>query len=59
LAFLSGINRVHQIALGVRRYGQVGSLDEVYRYHGLDTDSIVAAALDVLDSAGETPTKKA
>jgi pyruvate dehydrogenase E1 component len=59
LAFLSGINRVHQIALGVSRYGQVGSLDDVYRYHGIDTDSIVAAALDVLGSAGETHTKEA
>ncbi|MFI7004695.1 transketolase-like TK C-terminal-containing protein [Nocardia sp. NPDC050175] len=52
LSFLSGINRVHHIDLGVTRYGQVGSLDEVYRYHGLDTDSIVAAALDVLGTAG-------
>lgn len=58
LAFLAGINRVHHIELGVSRYGQVGSLDEVYRYHGLDTDSIVAAALDVLDLAGETSTKR-
>jgi pyruvate dehydrogenase E1 component len=53
LAFLAGVNRVHHIALGVSRYGQVGSLDDVYRYHGLDTDSIVAAALDVMGAAGE------
>jgi pyruvate dehydrogenase E1 component len=59
LAFLAAVNRVHHIALGVSRYGQVGSLDEVYRYHGLDTDSIIAAALDVLGAAGQTPTKKA
>ncbi|MEV6426314.1 pyruvate dehydrogenase [Nocardia sp. NPDC051463] len=59
LAFLAGVNRVHHIALGVSRYGQVGSLDEVFRYHGLDTDSIVAAALDVLGAAGETATKRA
>ena len=58
LAFLAGINRVHHIALGVSRYGQAGSLDEVYRYHGLDTDSIVAAALDVLGFAGENTMKK-
>jgi pyruvate dehydrogenase E1 component len=58
LAFLAAVNRVHQIALGVSRYGQVGSLDEVYRYHGLDTDSIVAAALDVLGGAGETAVKR-
>jgi pyruvate dehydrogenase E1 component len=59
LAFLAAVNRVHHVALGVSRYGQVGSLDEVYRYHGLDTDSIIAAALDVLGTAGKTPTKKA
>jgi pyruvate dehydrogenase E1 component len=53
LAFLAGVNRVHHIALGVSQYGQVGSLDEVYRYHGLDADSIVAAALDILGAAGE------
>ncbi|OCF84495.1 pyruvate dehydrogenase [Nocardia brasiliensis] len=52
MSFLSGINRVHHIDLGVTRYGQVGSLEEVYRYHGLDADSIVAAALDVLGAAG-------
>ncbi|MFE3280875.1 pyruvate dehydrogenase [Nocardia sp. NPDC059239] len=59
LAFLSGINRVHHIGLGVTRYGQVGSLDEVYRYHGIDTDSIVSAALDVVGAAGQTSPKRA
>lgn len=58
LAFLSTINRVHHIGLGVSRYGQVGSLDEVYRYHGIDIDSIISAALDVVSAAGETPTKR-
>ena len=47
LAFLAGINRVRSTALGVSRFGQVGSLAEVYAYHGIDTDSIVAAALDI------------
>jgi pyruvate dehydrogenase E1 component len=51
LSFLAGIHRVHHVALGVSRYGQVGSLDDVYRYHGIDTDSIVAAALDVVGVA--------
>ncbi|UGT61832.1 transketolase-like TK C-terminal-containing protein [Nocardia asteroides] len=48
LAFLSGINQVRSTALGVSKFGQVGSLDDVYRYHGIDTDSIVRAALDIL-----------
>ncbi|HTI74260.1 MAG TPA: pyruvate dehydrogenase [Mycobacterium sp.] len=49
LAFLPTINGVRGTALGVTRFGQSGGLDEVYRYHGIDVDSIVSAALDVLD----------
>jgi pyruvate dehydrogenase E1 component len=47
LAFLAAINRVRLTSLGVTRFGQSGSLEDVYRYHGLDTDSIVRAALDL------------
>jgi pyruvate dehydrogenase E1 component len=49
LAFLAGIHRVPAVHLGVSKFGQSGDLDSVYRYHGLDTDSVVAAALDLLD----------
>ncbi|MGW9262780.1 transketolase-like TK C-terminal-containing protein [Gordonia terrae] len=48
LAFLAGVNRVASVSLGVSNFGQVGSLDDVYRHHGIDTDSIVRAALDVI-----------
>ena len=47
LAFLATINQVRGTALGVTRFGQSGSLEDVYRYHGIDTDSIVRAALDL------------
>ncbi|MEV6608647.1 pyruvate dehydrogenase [Kutzneria sp. NPDC051319] len=47
LAFLATVNRVASISLGVTRFGQAGSLEDVYRYHGLDADSIVRAALDL------------
>ncbi|MGB7113493.1 MAG: transketolase C-terminal domain-containing protein, partial [Mycobacterium sp.] len=47
LSFISSINRVPSKSLGVSNFGQVGSLDAVYRYHGLDTDSIVRAVLDL------------
>jgi len=47
LAFLSTINQVPTASLGVTRFGQAGSLDDVYRYHGIDTDSIVRATLDL------------
>jgi pyruvate dehydrogenase E1 component len=48
LSFLAGINQVRAVALGVTGFGQVGTLDEVYHYHEIDADSIVCAALDVL-----------
>jgi pyruvate dehydrogenase E1 component len=48
LAFLAGINRVPARHLGVSRFGQVGGLDDVYRLHGIDVESIVSAALDVV-----------
>jgi pyruvate dehydrogenase E1 component len=47
LAFLATINRVPITSLGVTRFGQSGSLDDVYRHHDLDADSIVRAALDI------------
>ena len=47
LSFISSINRVPSKSLGVSNFGQVGSLDAVYRYHGIDTDSIVRAVLDL------------
>ena len=49
LAFLAGINRVPATHLGVTRFGQSGALEDVYRYHGLDTDSIVGVSLDLID----------
>jgi pyruvate dehydrogenase E1 component len=49
LAFLAGVNSVPATHLGVTGFGQSGDLADVYRYHGLDTDSIVAAALDLVD----------
>ncbi|MCZ8381134.1 pyruvate dehydrogenase [Mycobacterium sp. CPCC 205372] len=49
LTFLATINRVPVMSLGVSRFGQVGSLDAVYAYHGIDTDGIVRAALDLVN----------
>jgi pyruvate dehydrogenase E1 component len=47
LAFLATINQVPAITLGVTRFGQSGSIQDVYRYHGIDTDSIIRASLDL------------
>ena len=48
LAFLAGVHGVPARNLGVTRFGQSGDLADVYRYHGIDADSIVRSALDVL-----------
>lgn len=48
LAFLAGVNHVSARHLGVTRFGQSGNLHDVYRHHGIDTESIVRAVLDVL-----------
>lgn len=48
LAFLAGIHRVPAAHLGVSRFGQSGDLESVFRHHGLDADSVVAAALDAI-----------
>jgi pyruvate dehydrogenase E1 component len=49
LTFLAGINQVSTAHLGVTNFGQSGDLDSVYRYHHIDTESIVCAALDLVD----------
>ncbi|POH71750.1 transketolase-like TK C-terminal-containing protein [Arthrobacter glacialis] len=48
LAFLAGVNQVKSRNLGVSHFGQAGSVEDVYRYHGIDVDSIVRATLDVV-----------
>ena len=47
LAFLATINQVPSTTLGVTRFGQSGSIPDVYRYHGVDTDAIIRAGLDL------------
>ncbi|MEU5610889.1 transketolase-like TK C-terminal-containing protein [Streptomyces sparsogenes] len=49
LAFLSTIQNVPVSTLGVTRFGQSGAIEDVYRYHRIDTDSIVTTALDLID----------
>jgi pyruvate dehydrogenase E1 component len=49
LAFLAGGTGTPVACLGVSTFGQGGSLDDVYRLHGLDARSVVGAALDLVD----------
>ena len=48
LAFLGAVNAVPLTPLGVTRFGQSGDLDDVYRHHGIDAETVVGAALDLL-----------
>jgi pyruvate dehydrogenase E1 component len=50
LTFLAAVHGAPVVNLGVDRFGQSGDLTDTYRYHGLDVDSIVAAALDATDA---------
>lgn len=49
LAFLAGIRGVRSVNLGVTEFGQTGTLQELYRLHGIGADAQVAAALDLVD----------
>ncbi|YCK82938.1 pyruvate dehydrogenase [Arthrobacter sp. D3-18] len=51
LAFLANVHQVRSRNLGVDAFGQAGGIDDVYRYHGVDTDSIVRAVLDLAGPA--------
>jgi pyruvate dehydrogenase E1 component len=44
LAWLGSVNGHRCRSLGVEHFGQCGSVDELYRHYGIDTNSIVAAA---------------
>ncbi len=48
LSFLATVNRMPHAALGVAQFGQSGSIEDLYRYNGIDTDSIIRAALDLV-----------
>ncbi|HEY7015695.1 MAG TPA: pyruvate dehydrogenase [Streptosporangiaceae bacterium] len=47
LAFLATINRVPHTALGVTQFGQSGTVEDLYRHHGIHADNIIHAALDL------------
>jgi pyruvate dehydrogenase E1 component len=48
LSFLAGIRGDPQTSLGVSDFGQSGDVDDLYRHFGIDADTIVGAALDLL-----------
>ena len=48
LAFLSAITRTPISFLGVDDFGQSGDVGDLYRHFGIDADTIVGAALDLI-----------
>jgi pyruvate dehydrogenase E1 component len=48
LSFLSGVRCDPITCLGVSDFGQSGDVDDLYRHFGIDADTIVGAALDLL-----------
>jgi pyruvate dehydrogenase E1 component len=53
LSFLAGVNGSRIACLGVDDFGQVGDIDDLYRYYGIDQHTIAGAALDLLDGPFE------
>ncbi|HEU0100709.1 MAG TPA: pyruvate dehydrogenase [Mycobacteriales bacterium] len=49
LAFLAGVRGDALACLGVTTFGESGDLADMHALHGLDVDTIVGAALDLLD----------
>jgi pyruvate dehydrogenase E1 component len=49
LAFLAGAAGAPIACLGVQRFGQSGDIGELYEHHQIDAESVIGAALDLLD----------
>jgi pyruvate dehydrogenase E1 component len=47
LSFLSAVRCAPIACLGVSDFGQSGDVDDLYRYFGIDSDTIVGAAIDL------------
>ena len=52
LSFLSSIRCTPIACLGVSDFGQSGDVDDLYRYFGIDTTTIVSAAIDLIETRG-------
>ena len=49
LTFLGTINGVPTTSLGIDDFGQTGDVSDLYRHFGIDVDTIVGAALDLIE----------
>jgi len=50
LAFLGAVRAMPIASLGVSDFGQSGDVQDLYEYFGIDVDTIVGAALDLIQS---------
>lgn len=50
LSFLSAVWCAPSACLGVTDFGQSGDVEDLYRHFGIDTDTIVGAAIDLLEA---------
>ena len=50
LSFLSAIRCVPIACIGVDDFGQSGDVGDLYRYFGIDTETVVSAAVDLLET---------
>jgi pyruvate dehydrogenase E1 component len=50
LSFLSAVRCAPIACLGVDDFGQSGDVGDLYRYFGIDSDTIVGAAIDLLEA---------
>ena len=50
LSFLSAIRCVPVASLGVSDFGQSGDVEDLYRHFGIDTETIVGAAIDLVEA---------
>jgi pyruvate dehydrogenase E1 component len=49
LSFLGAIYGTPMSSLGVQDFGQSGDVEDLYRYYGIDVETIVGAALDTIE----------
>lgn len=49
LSFLGAVRAAPQACLGVSEFGQSGELHALYEHHGIDTETIIGATLDLIE----------
>jgi pyruvate dehydrogenase E1 component len=51
LSFLAAVRCVPIACLGVSEFGQSGDVQDLYRHFGIDTETIIGAAIDLVEGA--------